>query len=554
MSDTRKPFQGGNKNGNKKPGGMNRGGKPSFAKGGMSKGNGEAHPQGGSHSQGGSHPQSGPRVQGGKPAGKPGFGRPQSGPRPQNGSHPQGGSRPQSGSHPQRREEPRMSTLTARRVALDTLLDVTVQDAYASLALDKRLNAGVSLSERDKRLCTELVYGTLENRIRIDYMIDQFLTDPNVDKIVREVLRMGVYQLFFLDRVPDMAAVDESVKLTRSMGLESLTGLVNAVLRNMLRRKEEIAFPKSADDPVKYLSVMFSMPEVLVKRFIEAYGEQQALEIVRYRPKTHDTTLRITTGHMTEAEMEAFLEKQEIPFERGIVPGMYRLSRPGDLPQSFAYRNGLFSIQGESSVLAAQAVGVRPGMNVLDACAAPGGKTAVLAEAMDDTGRILAWDKHEHRVALIRAMTQRLGLDNVRPAVRDAQVLREEMIRTQDAVLIDAPCSGTGVMLSKPDVKYRVSEKSLAELTDTQREILESCSAYVKRGGVLVYSTCSILPEENALMVRAFLEKHPEFKLEGLEARLPESLRGRVEDGMLQLLPHRDHLEGFFIARMVRKD
>ena len=530
MSDTRKPFHGEKRTPGGKADGMKRAGTKTF---------------GGKDGAG----------RGAKPAGKPGFNKPA---HPQGGSHPQGGNRPHAprpGSpRPQRREESRASTLTARRVALDTLLDVTVQDAYASLALDKRLNAGVHLSERDKRLCTELVYGTLENRIRIDYMIDQFLTDPNVDRIVREILRMGVYQLFFLDRIPDMAAVDESVKLTRSMGLESLTGLVNAVLRNMLRRRDDIRFPKPEDGAEAYLSVMFSMPRVLVRRFIEAYGEQQALEMARYRPGTHDTTLRVTRGRMTPQEMEAFLEKQEIPFERGLIEGMYRLSRPGDLAQSFAYRNGLFSIQGESSVLAALAVGARPGMNVLDACAAPGGKTAVLAEEMEDSGRILAWDKHEHRVALIRAMTQRLGFDNVRPAVRDAQVLREELVGTQDAVLIDAPCSGTGVMLSKPDVKYRVSEQSLRELSDTQRAILESCSAYVRRGGVLVYSTCSILPEENERQVGAFLETHPEFVLEGLSERMPEALRGRVQDGMLQLLPHRDHLEGFFIARMVRKD
>ena len=550
MSDTRKPFRSGEKN----PGGMQHSAKTSFTKGGMSK-----KPDGIRKSDGIRTPGDA-RTSYGKPVGKPSFdkaqGRPK-GPRPSNtrmsnGTRTPGGNRPNA-PRPERREERRVSTLTARRIALDTLLDVTVQDAYASLALDKRLNAGVHLSERDKRLCTELVYGTLENRIRIDYMVDQFLSDPNIDRIVREVLRMGVYQLFFLDRVPDMAAVDESVKLTRSMGLESLTGLVNAVLRNMLRRKDEIRLPKPADGAEEYLSVMFSLPRVLVRRLIDAYGEQEALEIARYRPKTHETTLRITRGRMSAQEMEAFLEKQGIPFERGLIEGMYRLSRPGDLAQSFAYRNGLFSIQGESSVLAALAVGARPGMNVLDACAAPGGKTAVLAEEMEDAGRILAWDKHEHRVALIRAMTQRLGFDNVRPAVRDAQVLREELVGTQDAVLIDAPCSGTGVMLSKPDVKYRVSEASLAELHETQRAILETCAAYVRRGGVLVYSTCSILPEENVQQVRDFLCAHPEFVLEGLSERLPESVREHVHEGMLQLLPHRDHLEGFFIARMVRK-
>ena len=332
---------------------------------------------------------------------------------------------------PERRPENFVSQ-SARRVALEVLLEVSLQDAYASLALSKHLQGPIFLSERDKRLVTELVYGTLENRIRLDYMIDCYL---------------------------------------------------------------------------------------------------------------ERTTIQ---------DFERFLQSNHIAYAPGTVSGAYRVTQPGEMTARPEYRQGLFSIQSESSMLAARALCARPGQSLLDACAAPGGKTAVLAEAMHGTGRVYAWDLHEHRVALIRAAAQRLGLDNVRPMQRDASMLREDLIQTMDGVLLDAPCSGTGVMLSKPDIKYRQSAESVEALTQTQGRLLDTCSQYVRPGGLLVYSTCSILPEENAERVRAFLESHPAFRPAPLGELLPERLRPLEQDGMVQLLAHRDGMDGFFIARMRR--
>ena len=217
------------------------------------------------------------------------------------------------------------------------------------------------------------------------------------------------------------------------------------------------------------------------------------------------------------------------------------------------YFAGNFSIQGESSMLAAQAVDAKPGMQILDCCAAPGGKSAYLAEVMGGSGRVYAWDVHEHRVTLIKTMMRRLKLENVRPAVRDAAVLKEDMTGAMDAVLLDAPCSGLGVMDNKPDIKYRATPESVKELTGIQEKLLNTCCQYVKRGGTLVYSTCSILPEENGEQIERFLASHPDFILAPLPASFDERFKARYTETGLQLLPHRDGVEGFFIVRLRRK-
>lgn len=448
---------------------------------------------------------------------------------------------------------PPMLSTAARRLALNVLMDVHLQEAYASLALDDRLRAVPKMDPRDRRLATELVYGTLEKQIRLDYMLDTLLERKDLEPVVRDILRMGAYQITFLDRVPDSAAVDESVKLARLMDRESFTGLVNAVLRNLIRTKNEISYPSAQTEPARHISVLHSVPLWLVERLNEAYGPAMALAICRHVQQQHAVTVRPNLARITPAAFEALLSKEHLTFAQGIVPGAYRIEGGGELTRLTAYEKGLFSIQGESAMLAAQAVGVKPGWNVLDACAAPGGKSALMAEAMEGTGRVQAWDVHEHRVNLLKAMAQRLKLDNVRPALRDAQALREDMVGTMDAVLIDAPCSGLGVMLEKPDIKYRMNPEKVTSLVAVQKNLLDACCQYVKPGGVLVYATCTILPEENSGQIQAFLESHPDFEPEGLGERLPESLRGQVEGAGIQLFAHRDGIEGFYIARLRRR-
>ena len=450
------------------------------------------------------------------------------------------------------RRAPRPANLAPRRVALETLLDVSRSDAYASLALDKRL-AQANLPRRDRAFVTQLVYGTLENRMTLDWRIDQFLEGKKeIEQTVREILRMGAYQLFYLDRVPDMAAVDESVSLTRAMGFEALTGLVNGVLRNMIRGKNDVVWPKPQDDAVKYLSIMFSAPEALCEMLVKAYGEHDAMEILRYRPKDRTMTVRVNYLRCDDARLRSLFADDELDFEPGALEGVYKVHGAGDMTRMRAFQNGLFTIQGESSVLAARMVGAKPGQTVLDACAAPGGKTAVLSEMMNDTGRVYAWDTHAHRVELIRGTANRLKLENVRPAVKDASVPREDMAMTLDAALIDAPCSGTGVMTEKPDVKYRVTAEGVQSLCFTQAAILDAVAPMVKVGGTLVYSTCSILPQENEEQIKLFLARHPEYEVWRMGAELPEKLAAHEGEYGLQMFAHRDGTDGFYVCRLRR--
>ena len=437
-----------------------------------------------------------------------------------------------------------------RKVALEVLTEVLHKDGYASLVLDQKLT-NANLPQVEKRFCTNLVYSTVENLIRIDFALAGFLDDvDSLEKRVRDILRMSACQLMYMDRVPSSAVVDEAVKLTRHIGMESMTGLVNAVLRNLIRGMNEIKWP-TPDEGARYLSIMFSVPYWLAQKLMDAYDPETARKICAFRGE-HFMTLRRNKTLVSQEQFEKILEKKVWNAQKGKVLDAWHVQGASEIARDADYLSGHFSIEGESSMLAAEAMQVKYGMQVLDCCAAPGGKTAYMAEMMSGTGRVYAWDVHEHRVALIRAMMKRLRLENIRPAVRDACQFREDLEMQMDAVLLDAPCSGLGVMDDKPDLKYRVTKESVEELVGIQEKLLESCCKYVKKGGTMVYSTCSLLPEENGMQIEKFLKNHPEFKLAPLPECFPESIKARYGENGVQILPHLDGLEGFFIARLKR--
>lgn len=452
---------------------------------------------------------------------------------------------------PRPRTAPAQSGLNARRLALDVLTDVREKGAYASLALGERLRAA-HLSPEDRRLATGLAYGTLENQLQIDYALDRLMDHPTREPVQRDILRMGAYQILFLDRVPDSAAVDEAVKLTRAMGMEAACGFINAVLRNLSRGKDEIAWPDREADPMAYLSVMGSMPLWLVEKLVAAYGPEEAERVILYREEEHPVCVRPNFTRLSDDEFGKLLEEKGWRAERGLAPHAWLIYGAGDLAADADYRAGRFSIQGQSSMLAAEALEVRPGMKVLDACAAPGGKSAYLCEQMQLTGRVYAWELHEKRAQLLEGVRRRLGLDNLRISVRDALDFRPDLEGTLDGVLLDAPCAGLGVLSQKPDIKLRLKQEDIPAIVDTQGRLLDTVCRYVRPGGALVYSTCSLLPEENGDRVRAFLETHRNFVLDPLPVSFPAELRERQTPFGLQLLGCRDGVEGFFIARMRR--
>ena len=444
--------------------------------------------------------------------------------------------------------------VTARDAALSALRDVVRNGAYSSQALDRSLNA-VELSPEDRRLAASIFFFAVENRLYIEWALSH-LMQTKAEPLVEDVMHVPAAQILFMDRIPDHAATDEAVKQVRAFGREGLTGLVNGVLRSLTRARDagELTLPDRETEPEKYLSVRYSFSEAAAKRLIASYGIDEAEAIASYTPAERAQTVRPNLMKTDIADFERRLDEAGYMWHKSAVPGAYRILAAGDLSATDDYRRGMFAIQGESSQLAALAMEAKPGMQILDACAAPGGKTCLMAEAMRGVGRVFAWDLHEHRVELIRAAARRLGLENVRPMTHDARRAPESMMLSMDAVLVDAPCSGLGVIADKPDVKYRLNDEELDGLPDIQKSILDACAKCVRPGGRLVYSTCTILPEENQNQVRAFLERHPEFEMDENVNYLPEVLRPHAESGMISILPNRDGMEGFFIARMRRRE
>ncbi len=375
---------------------------------------------------------------------------------------------------------------------------------------------------------------------------------PTHEPAQRDILRLSACQILFHDRVPDSAAVNEGVNLARGLGMEDASGFLNAVLRNLVRGKDEIPWPKREDDLREYLHIMGSAPLWLVDKLTEVYGEETAELILMYHPQSHDMAVRPNLMLYTDETFEALLQAKAWRWQRGTVPHAFLLGGVSELALDNDFRSGHFSVQGQSSILAAEAVQAVPGMRILDACAAPGGKACYMAETMQGTGRVYAWELHEKRALLLESAKRRLKLDNLRISVRDATESKPDFEGAMDAVLLDAPCTGLGVLGEKPDLKYRLKPEDVPAIAAVQQKLLNTLCAYVKPGGTLVYSTCTILPEENTLQVKAFLEAHPEFSVQPLPASYPEAFLKLQTPYGLQLLAHRDGVEGFFIARMRR--
>ena len=438
----------------------------------------------------------------------------------------------------------------ARKLALHVLTQVHSGGAFASLSLNDALQEGYFRPE-DRRLATTLVYGVLENEKKLDYILAQFMDHPTEDVALQDILRMGVYQLLNLDRVPESAAVNDAVILSKGIN-PAASGMVNGVLRNVIRGKDQLSFPDKEQDYTLWLSVLSSTPEWLTERMIADWGREEAEQLLLYREQEHGITIRPNLLKTDDAAFEKLLAKKTWTVRKGLVPHAWIVTGAAALNRDSDYLSGMFSIQGQSSMMAAEAMGARPGQKLLDVCAAPGGKSAYLCEQLQLTGRVFAWELHEKRAALIESAKRRLGLENLRISVRDGTVVREDLLGTMDGVLLDAPCSGLGVMAQKPDIKQRLKPEDLEEIAQTQRKLLDAVCGYVKKGGVLVYSTCTVVPGENREQVQAFLERHPEFQVEELPAACPEAIRQRQTPLGIQLLPHRDGVEGFFICRMRR--
>ena len=440
--------------------------------------------------------------------------------------------------------------LPARRLALEVIREVTEKGKFIHLVMDEKLR-NCTLPLIDRRLAARLAYDTIENQMYLDYALAQIMAKPDCDIKLKNVLRLGACQILLEDRIPESAACNTAVALCKELEMEGLAGVCNGVLRNLVRQKDELKWPDPEENAVKALSIRHSVPEWLVEKLLADWGDE-AINLMAFHSHDSYITVRPNLLKLDDAAFEAFLKEKVWENEPGKVAHSWRIRNMAEIAHDAGFVGGKFSIQSESSMMAAMAVEPKKGMQILDCCAAPGGKSCLMAEMMGGSGRVQAWELHEHRTDLITAQVKRLGLENVRPMTRDAGLRRPDLDNTMDAVLLDAPCSGLGVMADKPDVKYRVTPESVEEIVRTQRQLLDAVAPYVKRGGTLVYSTCSVLKEENVRQAEAFLERHPEFELMKLPETIPAEFRQHEETG-LQLLPSRDGVEGFYICRFKRK-
>lgn len=444
-----------------------------------------------------------------------------------------------------------------RELALGVLLEISGGEEYSHIALRNVLEKYQYLEKQERAFLTRLVEGTTEKRIWCDYVIEQFSSVKirKMKPVIREILRMSAYQIGYMDSVPDSAVCNEAVKLARKKGFQQLGGFVNGVLRNLARHIREIKYPEMETQPALALSVRYSVPEWIVSIWIKRWGEERTERILSAFEERRPLNIRVNQERITGSELKERLEKRGIKVtEVDSLPGALGIEGYDYLAGLPEFQEGLFQVQDLSSMLAVEAAGVKKGDYCIDVCAAPGGKTVYMAEKAGADGCVDARDLTEYKAELIRENCRRLGLSNTGVSVKDACVKDEASVGKADVVLADLPCSGLGVIGKKTDIRYRMSQEQQGELAKLQREILDTVQSYVKPGGTLLYSTCTINPEENEENAEWFLENYP-FEAVSLETCLPEKYAGETgAKGYVQLLPDVHGCDGFFIAKFRRKN
>lgn len=445
--------------------------------------------------------------------------------------------------------------VNTRELILGILLEVNKEGQYSHLVIRSTLEKYQYLEKQERAFITRVCEGTLEYKIRLDYILNQFSTVPaeKMKPVIRELLRSSVYQILYMDSVPDSAVCNEAVKLARKKGFYNLTGFVNGVLRKIAREYGSIRFP-GKDQPEEYLSVIYSMPKWLVQRFLEQYGFEKTEKMLESFLKEKLTTIRIREYLVDKKAVLESLERQQVTVEKApYIENAYYLKNYDYLPALEAFRMGTVQVQDVSSMLVGDIADPKEGDYVIDLCAAPGGKTLCIADKLKGTGRVDARDISRSKTDLIRENAIRQSFLNVVVSEKDASQLDSDSLEKADILIADVPCSGLGVMGRKTDIKYKMNPAKIQELAGLQRQILEQASTYVKPGGTLIYSTCTITNEENLDNVKWFTEHFP-YELESLDPYLCKELQSETTaKGYLQLLPGVHQCDGFFIARMKRK-
>lgn len=437
------------------------------------------------------------------------------------------------------------NAINIRELVLEILMQVTKEGEYSHLVIRSVLEKYQYLEKQERAFMTRVSEGTLEHMIELDYIINQF-SKVKVNKmkpVIRNIMRMSVYQLKYMDSVPASAACNEAVKLAKRKGFSSLSGFVNGVLRNIARNLDQITYPKEEEDPVQFLSVCYSMPEWIVTKWIRDYGMEQTKETLSAFLTDAPIMIRTNCIKISPAALEERLKSEHVTVKKASLEDAKELDY-AFLISDFDYLNalpsfqeGLFYVQDISSMMVAEYADPKEGDVVVDVCAAPGGKSIHIAEKLNGTGMVFARDLTEYKVSLIEENIARHQLANIKAQQQDALVLDESMVGKADIVVADLPCSGLGVMRKKTDIKYKMDEAKQKDLEKLQREMLAVVQRYVRAGGTLLYSTCTINRGENEENAAWFLKEYPEFEL----------VKSK------QFFPKKEYGDGFFLAKFIRK-
>lgn len=440
---------------------------------------------------------------------------------------------------------------TARYLALESLEKVLTSGAYSNLQLNQVIEKN-NLADNDRRLLTNLVYGVIQHRLTLEYWLEPFTKGKKIDDWVKALLMMAIYQYHYLDKVPDWAVTDESIKLAKQRGHEGIRKFVTAILHRILR-EGLTDFNQIASETTR-ASIEYSVPEWLITELINQYGTEKMIEIVQSLNQPANQSLRINTRLTDKEEVSRQLYEADLDFRDSQVAENALVLEHGVIANTEAFKNGEITIQDESAMLAVENMHLQPSFRVLDACAAPGGKTVQIAAELDADagGQVTALDIHQHKIKLIESNAKRLAVNDVVKAIDlDARKVDEKFTdESFDAILIDAPCSGFGLIRRKPEIRYEKQLSDSYNLQKIQLEILAAVAPKIKKNGIITYSTCTILRQENDDVVNQFLANHPEFTLERTQTNL--NLKDDRQSDTLTILPSDYGSDGFFVSSLRR--
>lgn len=451
-----------------------------------------------------------------------------------------------------------------RELALKILYKIDKEKAYSNIVLNEMINQNKKeLTNKDIGLISEIVYGTTTWRLTLDEIIKKYskIKLKKISNWILNILRMGIYQIVFLDKIPKSAAVNESVNLAKRYGHKSSSNFVNAILRKVSKKDYEDFY--QIKDDIQRISITNSMPIWIIEELAKQLGDMKKVEeiAINSNVKPH-LSIRINNLKIKDDSKKDFikrLEEKDIKIKQGLLKDFLIVENAKNIENMEEFRQGLFTIQDETAGLIPIILNPNKTDVILDACSSPGGKTTYLAELMENQGKIEAWDIHEHRTKLVENAAKRLGITNIETKVNDATIYNEKYKEKFDKILLDVPCLGIGVLRRKPDIKWQKSKEDINEITKIQKKILENCSQYLKKGGELVYSTCSILKEENENVIKEFIQKHKNFCIENIKIKENDKIQNKEffeiyknNNNYLQVYQNYE-TDGFFICKLKNK-